>query len=440
MGTHAPVDQLPENPRTAQWSFGLRILFRFVFIYFVLYCILIQIVNELISIPKIDIPDLGTLWPMRQIVVWAATHIFRVGHPLVFFSGSGDKTFDWVEAFCVLVFAVVGMIVWSVWDRKRPNYVTMHKWFRLFIRFALASQMISYGMAKVIPLQMPYPSLARLLEPFGNFSPMGLIWSSIGASRPYEIFAGSMEMVAGIFLLCASTTLFGAMFSAIVSFYIFILNMSYDVPVKLFSFHLILMALVLLAPDLSRFGDFLFKNCPVGPSTVPKLFRTRRANRIAAIAQIALGVWMIGTHLQSGWEGWKTFGGGRPKSPFYGIWNVDQISIDGQVRSPLLNDYGRWRRVIFDLPTAMAFQRMDDSLAGYGTTINAADGTIAMTKGTDKNWKASLHFQRPAQDQLTLDGEMDGHKIHMQLQLFDRNKFLLVNRGFHWVQEFPFNR
>ena len=32
---------------------------------------------------------------------------------------------------------------------------------------------------------------------------------------------------------------------------IFTLNMTYDVPVKLFSFHLILMSLFLLAPDAS---------------------------------------------------------------------------------------------------------------------------------------------------------------------------------------------
>jgi hypothetical protein len=440
MDTHAPADQVPEGPQTAHWNFGLRVTFRFVFIYFVLYCLLIQILNELISIPGIEIPDPGTLWPMRQIVVWTATHVFRVGHPLVFFSGSGDKTFDWVTAFCVLVFSVAGSVLWSAVDRKRMNYVTMHKWFRLFIRFALASQMISYGMDKVIPLQMPYPSLVRLLEPFGNFSPMGVIWSSIGASRSYETFAGSMEMVAGIFLLNASTTLFGAMFSTIVSFYIFILNMSYDVPVKLFSFHLILMSLILVAPDLTRFRDFLFKNCPVGPSAVPKLFQTRRANRIAAMAQIALGLWMIGTHVQAGLADWKTFGGGHPKSPLYGIWSVDQMSVDGQIRSPLTVDYGRWKRLVFDLPTMMVFQRMDDSFVYYGTSINSTDNSIAVTKGSDKSWKANFHFQRPAQSQLTLDGEMDGHKIQMQLQLIDREKFLLVNRGFHWVQEFPFNR
>jgi hypothetical protein len=45
-----------------------------------------------------------------------------------------------------------------------------------------------------------------------------------------------------------------------------------------------------------------------------------------------------------------------------------------------------------------------------------------------------------AENQLTLDGDMDKHKVHMQLQLVDRKTFLLVNRGFHWVQEYPFNR
>jgi len=28
----------------------------------------------------------------------------------------------------------------------------------------------------------------------------------------------------------------------------------------------------------------------------------------------------------------------------------------------------------------------------------------------------------------------------MQLRLVDRSKFLLVNRGFHWIAEYPFNR
>jgi hypothetical protein len=28
----------------------------------------------------------------------------------------------------------------------------------------------------------------------------------------------------------------------------------------------------------------------------------------------------------------------------------------------------------------------------------------------------------------------------MKLKLLDRNKFTLVNRGFHWINEYPFQR
>ena len=116
------------------------------------------------------------------------------------------------------------------------------------------------------------------------------------------------------------------------------------------------------------------------------------------------------------------------------------MTIDGQVRSPLLSDYGRWRRVVFDFPTLASFQRMDDSFARYGVKIDVNSNGLVLTKSDDKDWKANFAFQRPTPDQLILDGQMDGHKVRMQLRLFDREKFLLVSRGFHWVQENPFNR
>jgi hypothetical protein len=221
---------------------------------------------------------------------------------------------------------------------------------------------------------------------------------------------------------------------------VFMLNMTYDVPVKLLSFHLMLLALFLLAPEFHRLADLFFRNRTAGPSTQPQLFHTPRANRIALAAQIIFGIWLLGMNAYSGWTAWHTYGSGRPKSALYGIWKVDVLSIDGQIRSPLLVDYGGWRRAVFDIPDRMAFQRMDESFARYGASINAHDKTMALTKDGDKNWKANFAFQRVVQDQLFLDGNMDGHKIHMQLQLVDRNEFMLVNRGFHWIQEYPFNR
>src|SRR5580704_6882018 len=199
MSAQTQIAELQDEPDIPRWSLGLRVAFRFCFVYFGLYCLCTQIVGGLISIPKMEAIDPSGLWPIKQVTFWTAAHIFHAQLPLVYTgSGSGDKTFDWVLAFCLLVFAVLVTAIWSILDRKRENYVTLNKWFRLFIRFALASEMFLYGLDKVIPLQMPFPFLTKLIEPFGDFSPMGVLWYSVGAAPAYETFAGSAEMLGGV--------------------------------------------------------------------------------------------------------------------------------------------------------------------------------------------------------------------------------------------------
>ena len=422
-----------------RWAVATRVAFRFFFTYFGLYVLTTQIMPGMFPLPAIDIPDLGERRPTTSIVSWVASHVFGVTRQLVISgSGSGDKTYDWVHAFSVLVIAAAATAIWSMLDRKRDEYSRLHAWFRLFARFALGSTMVSYGMVKAIPLQMPYPGLTRLLEPFGNFSPMGVLWYSIGASRPYEIFAGCAELTGGILLFFPRTATLGALICLADAIQIFTLNMSYDVPVKLFSFHLIVLSVVLLAPEAGRLFNVLLLNRGAGPSTQRPLGASGRAIRIGIAAQVVFGVYLLGMNLYSARQAWTQYGGGAPKSPLHGIWNVERLSIDGVVRSPLVTDYDRWRRVIFDRPTSAAFQRMDDTFATFGAKIDTTQKSIALARGTTP--AARFTYEQPTANRLTLDGDLDGHKLHMDLQLVDRNSFLLVNRGFNWIQEYPFNR
>ncbi len=441
METSTGTDQVHHTPQIPRWGIVSLVSFRFCFVYFGLYCISNQILTSLLPLPKLDIPDLSTFWPMRPIVLWTGIHVFWASKPLAYAeTGSGDRTFDWVLVFCLLVFAALATIIWSIFDRKRQNYVTVHKWFRLAIRFFLAGQMIAYGLSKVIPLQMPFPYLTRLLTPYGNFSPMGVLWSAIGSSPGYEIFAGLAELLGGVLLIFPRTTTLGALACIADMTQVFMLNMTYDVPVKLLSFHLFLLAFFLLSPDLKRLADFFVLNRATGPSIEPPLFTTRRASQSAFAMQIAFGLWLLGMNAYGSWINSLEYGARRPKSLLYGIWEVEQQLIDGQARLPLLTDSSRWRRAIFDSPDRMAFERIDDSFARYGVSINAKDKTLALTSDSDKNWKADFSFERRVPDHLTLDGDMDGHKTHLELKLVDRNSFLLVDRGFHWIQEAPFNR
>ena len=54
--------------------------------------------------------------------------------------------------------------------------------------------MLFYGFAKLIPTQMPSPPLAALIEPFGNLSPMAVLWLQVGTSHPYEMALGAVEV------------------------------------------------------------------------------------------------------------------------------------------------------------------------------------------------------------------------------------------------------
>ena len=430
------VVDAPTETRAAHWFLPTRVAFRFCFLYFGLYVLLTQMLNGLLQLP---IPRLDRML-MAKPVEAVATKVFGVTQPLVIFSGSGDKTYDWVLAFCMLVIAAAGTVVWSVVRRRRVSYVGFHKWFRLFLRFALGSTMVSYGAAKAIPLQMPFPPLQRLLEPFGHFSPMGVLWYSIGASRPYEIFTGCAELLAGILLFIPATATLGALVSLAVTVQIFTLNMTYDVPVKLFSFHLILMSLFLLAPDARRLLNVFVLNRPAGASTVPPLGRTRRAWRIAAALQVAFGIFLVAMNFNQSRQGWAAYGGGAPKSALYGIWNVTRMEIDGVERSGLVTDYDRFRRVIFDSPARMSFQRMDDTFVGFGNTIDMDAKTLKLTRQPNAPPVGTFTIAQPTADRLVLDGVMEGKKTRLDLELFPRERFLLVSRGFNWVQEYPFNR
>ena len=412
----------------ARWNLATRIAFRFSVLYFGLYVLTTQMLGGLLILPfdSVNLPNLGATGAMKGLVSWTATHVFNAapGTFVTITTGSGDKTIDWVHAFCLLVFATVATATWSALDRSRRDYERLHRWFTVFLRFGVASTMVGYGMVKAFPLQMPAPSLQRLVEQYGDFSPMGVLWYSIGASFPYERFAGGMELLGAVLLFIPSTAVLGAMVTFGTCVQIFTLNMTYDVPVKLFSFHLILMCLVLLMPHTKRLLHTILVSSP---------------RKLGVAVQLALAIYVVGFNFYTASQGWYSRGPGGPKSPLYGIWNVEEMRVDGVVRAGLIGDYGRWRRLIFQTPANMSFQRMDNSFQPYAAAVDMNARTVTLTN-PDKSTAATFTIQQQDANSMVLDGTMNNQKIRFDLKLQPRESFLLVSRGFHWIQERPFNR
>lgn len=138
---------------------------------------------------------------------------------------------------------------------------------------------------------------------------------------------------------------------------VFVLNMSFDIPFKILSFHLALMSVVLLTPQLRRLANVFVLHRPPEPVTYPPLFDTPRANRTAAAAQVSLGALLLVGCVLLNWHGWHHYGGARAKHDAYGIWSVTEFHLDGAVRAPMTTDEQRWQRVVFDQPELVTYQR-----------------------------------------------------------------------------------
>jgi uncharacterized membrane protein YphA (DoxX/SURF4 family) len=409
------------NASPQKWSLSLRVAFRFAFAYFLLYCVPFP----LTWIPYADRAGDWVTDFWHVVVPWVAAHLLRLPHPITIFeNGSGDTTYNWVQVGCFLAIAIAATIVWSLLDRKRPNYDLLYRWSRLYLRVWLGAWMISYGASKVIQSQFPPPMLSSLIVPYAQHSPMGLLWTFMGTSTAYNVFAGSAEMLAGILLLVPRFTTLGALICAAVMSNVFMLNMSYDVPVKLFSFHLLVASLILAGPDLANVAEFfVFKRAAQLTIDRP-FFSDRRLNVTGLALQLLFAAFLVGTGLYYSLQNQSTIAA-RPA--LYGIWFVDRANVD-------------WQRVVFEEYNLLVVQSREGSMRYYAQEINAAARRIRVSSYRNPRGGGVLLFIRMPPNRLRLWGRLGRQRVEATLHRVDESKFLLLSRGFHWISEYPFNR
>jgi uncharacterized membrane protein YphA (DoxX/SURF4 family) len=422
------------------WTPAQRLAFRFGVVYLALFCLATQISGSLIPNLWLTYRGLGRLWPMREITHWVARTAFGVTVPLDDVSG-GETLFFWIQTAWVLVASLAATVVWSLLDRQRRSFSAWLPWCRLAVRLVLAASLLEYGMTKVIPTQFPAPPLTALVTPIGEMTLSALLWTTIGSAPAYQIATGCVEVLAGVLLLLPRTIPLGAVLALVSLLQVLLLNLTFDIGVKLVTMHLIVLAVILLAPVARSVAAVLIRL----PPSRHALRRTREPDSTTAIRlkpdsttvilPIVLGAYLLGMQAWINWSFWQVGGGGRPKSVLYGIWNVERLSVDGQVRPAELNDYDRrWRRVIFDTPDVVVVQRTDDSFARYGVSLDRSGGALALTKSGGQTWASRFTFDRPSDERLMLAGEMDGHRIEADLRRMESSAFPLLNSGFRWVR------
>ncbi len=430
------VADIPMKGESAPaWGPVQRALFRFLFSYLVLYNFpfllnVIPVHGEILRESYME------MW--KVIPPWVGEHVFGV-EVLYRFSGGGDKTYTYVLIFCYLILALAAMAVWTLLDSRRANYARLHEWLRVYVRFALAAAMILYGAYKVIPEQFGTPFPSTLLQPIGESSPMGLLWTFMGVSIPYVIFTGAAEMLGGLLLAARRTTLLGALVCIGVLSNVVMLNLSYDVPVKVHSSHLLLMAVFLAAPDLRRLASLFVWNRRVLPSEQHPLFASRRGNLAALVFRTVFILYVAVAALHQSYENKLQFADVAARQRLYGVWEVEELAVDGAVQPLLVTDETLWRRLVFEWPGAIGIQYAHESeVRDYSLMLDP--GPHVFTLCCEPEWKAAISFKRVGPDMLALEGTVNGKQIRGRFRRMDDSRFLLTSRGFRWINEWPFNR
>lgn len=392
------TDASPTAP--APWSLWQRILFRYLCLHWLLYAFSDPQGNPLISLlgvvrffcdklaewgqALVDLdPDLklsewtkkplewigdaqgerlnvvdGTPTPphgwWKELTTWlsdASARLSSEGKPLfeVFHqrTGSGDTMHDWVKLGCIAVAAALLTLVWSLLDRRK-SYPRLGRWLHLGARWYLALQLLGYGMAKFYGFtQFPVPGISGLTREVGDHSPMGLVWTFLGASEPYKYLGGAGEVLGFALILHRRTVLLGAFVTVGVMGNVCAFNWLYGVPVKLYSTHLLLIAVLLMAPYRHRLWALFVSNSTSDPVDLRVVH-----SRWLGWPLLALGcLWAIGLV----WQGHESrtamyeterFAQMLKQPQLFGYWKVEKMLRDGE--EVALSDASRWKYLAID--------------------------------------------------------------------------------------------
>lgn len=402
------------------WSFSKKALFKIVFSYFALYLVLVSS-NSLFETP----------------FKWIGKNILGISYSYNTSGfGSGDHTFAYVTLFMNVTLCLLISFLWILLDKKRKNYNKSLYWLIVVLRIFLISSMFSYGLAKVIQSQFPYPSLTRMLEPLGNFSPMGLAWTYLGYSKGYNLFMGIMEISGGLLLIPRRTSTLGAFITMGVMMHVVVMNFTYDIPVKLFSTHLLLMAFFIFSTDIKRFINIFIKNTPTEPYNYYNPISNKRYHKIifwlkSALMIIFIGVGLMQASIMDGSK--KT----KNKPYLYGIWEVEEYIKEGDTLQPLISNTERWRYLIIENPHNAIIKTMDDANNPYKFEIDTISKKAMISNGLTKSKTYNFKYELLNNETLILEGSLYFYDLVIKLK---RKDLLLDSREFNWINETPFNR
>ncbi|WP_299890221.1 hypothetical protein [uncultured Lacinutrix sp.] len=425
------ISSTEEDKWSKLGSFG----FRFSFIYFGL----IIFFQNNGAYPFFDFLAKKPLELMQKFAPWFGEHVLGIPFKIATGpNGSGDTTFDYLVVLIIFITAVLGALIWSVIDRKRTSYKKLYYWLTTAMRYYVGLMLISYGLVKVIQLQFPEPSFYRLLQPYGESSPMGLAWTFLGFSEGYNMFMGIAEVLAGLLLFRRTQTL-GAIITLMTAMNVMAVNYFFDVPVKILSTHLVLMTLFLLSRDIKKVMQFLLTNNPVERLTVIKRPKLKKWLDVSLKVLKGLVIaYALGYGFYNVLDMNKQYNPDVPKPELYGVYKVKNYVINNDTITNYKNDR-LWKTIMFERTGSVQIETMNEKRISYKVEIDSITKKMKFSKSGDQSDAFDFNYTKTGAN-LDFNFITENDTISGKTKRMNDDALLLINRGFNWISERPYNR
>jgi hypothetical protein len=422
------------NLAQQRWTTLQKIVFRFFFVYFVLYCFpfplnMIQWIDPLIR-------------PFYHFQDWWVTLVGQIVFNLpvknyhYIFQRTGDTGYGFSFMFTIGLAALLLTVIWSVADSKRLNYKKLNLWLRLYIRFFLAFTLFSYGFIKVFPSQFPDTTASTLVQTFGDVTPLRLAWNFMGYSESFMRFTGLAEVLAGLLLLFRRTTTLGALLAISVLSVVLMMNFGFSMGGKLYLLHLVAIAIFLFVGDAKRLVHFFILNKPIEAIPEMPLIRHPVGRKILLVTQIGLGIWMLYIHIADSRLSERESGIKFPKPLLYGVYKTEYFLRNKDTIPPLQSDSLRWKQLVIDddgnwKQSSLHFN--NDTYTHYTINADTIKKTILIKSLTDEAENYLFNYSLTDSTRVLLTGIWKKDSIEIMMKKYDLNNYRLHRAKFKWI-------
>ena len=172
------------------------------------------------------------------------------------FSGTDVKWVDFssdsVSMYILVALLLVLAFILNLFKTKwRPNDAV--------ISIYLSIVLLKYGLDKLFKSQFYLPEPNILYSRFGDLDRDILFWSVMGTSYQISVVLGLIEIVIAVLLLIPKTSRIGAVLAFFTFLQIFLINLGFDISVKLYSFILLGMSFYLTFSVWKKIWNLLIK-------------------------------------------------------------------------------------------------------------------------------------------------------------------------------------